>query len=341
MSSTTPSSGATQPRPVTFGIRVPNSGPFAEAANIEAVARQAERCGYSTLWVHDHIPWAKEMLTHFSTGSIEACKDQDPNFFETVTTMAYLAGICPTMDVGIAGLVLPLRDPRVLAKQLMTAQVLTGGRFITALAIGNIPNDFEVMQQPYNRRGKITDEFIEALTTAYKPGPSTFQGERLAFEGAEFYPKPADARFWIAGNSPPAYRRIAQYATGWLPGGLTPDDYRNGLALVDEALQAHGRTLAEIERGDELFFCLQEDNQEALDTAAASLAHRFGSFERGLERNIVGGPEEVLAKIEAFRQAGVTHFELRCVGHTLDSHLRMMELFQEAVAPKIQPFAAF
>src|SRR5262245_53369262 len=112
--------------PIGYGVRLPNSGPFATAPAMLAIARAAEQAGFATLCVHDDIPCASPMLTHVSTGSIEACDDQDPNFFETVTSVAYLAGLCPGIDVGIAGLVLPLRDPRVLAKQLMTMQVLSG-----------------------------------------------------------------------------------------------------------------------------------------------------------------------------------------------------------------------
>ncbi|HEX6569312.1 MAG TPA: LLM class flavin-dependent oxidoreductase, partial [Acidimicrobiales bacterium] len=183
------------PLAVTYGVRLPNSGPFATAAAIEATARQAERCGFGTVWVHDHIPWARGMVTHFSTGSIEACDGQDPNFFETVSSVAFVAGLCPGIDVGIAGLVLPLRDPRVLAKQLMTTQVLTGGRLVTALAIGNVPNDFEVMQVPFERRGRITDEFLDALRVIYDDDRSTYEGLDLRFADAEFFPKPAEPRF--------------------------------------------------------------------------------------------------------------------------------------------------
>jgi alkanesulfonate monooxygenase SsuD/methylene tetrahydromethanopterin reductase-like flavin-dependent oxidoreductase (luciferase family) len=327
--------------PVTFGVRLPNSGPFAEPSSILAVANAADALGFDALWVHDHIPWAKEMVTHFSTGSIEACEGQDPNFFETITTVTYLAGLFPNIDVGIAGLVLPLRDPRVLAKQLMTTQSLTGGRLITALAIGNIPNDFDVMQVPFKRRGRITDEHLAALATIYDDQRSGIAGDAVAFEHAEFFPKPADRRFWIAGNSPPAYRRIADHGTGWLPGGLSPTDYRRCLDEVAVALEARDRTVSDLHRGTELYLCIADTTEEAVAISARSLEHRFKSVEAGVDRNIIGSPADVLEKVEAFRQAGVTHFELRLVGHTLASHLEMLELFRRDVLPHAERAAAF
>lgn len=327
-----------EPRPpdpptLGYGVRLPNSGPFATAGAMVTMARAAERAGFDAVWVHDHIPWASPMLTHFSTGSIEACDDQDPNFFETVSSVAYLAGLCPGIDVGIAGLVLPLRDPRVLAKQLMTTQVLSGGRLITALAIGNIPNDFEVMQVRFERRGRITDDFLAALHAIYTDARSTYQGEGLEFHDAEFFPKPAAPRFWIAGNSPPAYRRIARWATGWLPGGLSPAGYRECLDELDTVMTASGRSVTELHRGVELYLCLAASQEGAVATAARSLEHRFTTVENGIERNIIGGADAVLAKIEAFRQAGVTHFELRMLGHTLEAHLDMLERFRDDVLP--------
>jgi alkanesulfonate monooxygenase SsuD/methylene tetrahydromethanopterin reductase-like flavin-dependent oxidoreductase (luciferase family) len=323
------------PQHVTFGVRVPNSGPLVGATNIKAVARAAGRLGFDAVWVHDHIPWASEMVTHFSTGSIEACDGQEPGFYETITTVAYLAGICPHLDVGIAGLVLPLRDPRVLAKQLMTTQVLTGGRMVTALAIGNIPNDFDVMEVPFKRRGAITDDVLGALRAIYDHPRSSYQGDRAAFTDAEFYPKPDDARFWIAGNSPPAHRRIAEHADGWLPGGLTTERYAEDLAAVAAVLDTHGRSVTDLHRGVELYLCLAERTDDARAIAARSLEHRFGTVDAGLERNLIGDPGEVLGRIEAFRQAGVTHFELRILGHTIEAHIDMLELFATAVRPHV------
>jgi alkanesulfonate monooxygenase SsuD/methylene tetrahydromethanopterin reductase-like flavin-dependent oxidoreductase (luciferase family) len=336
----TPDATSNDPAPIGYGVRLPNSGPLATAPAIVDIARAAEQARFDAIWVHDHIPWAAPMLTHFSTGSIEACDDQDPNFFETVTSVAYLAGLCPGIDVGIAGLVLPLRDPRVLAKQLMTAQALSGGRLITALAIGNIPNDFEVMQVRFDRRGRITDDFLRALHAIYTEDRSTYEGENLEFHDAEFFPKAADARFWIAGNSPPAYRRIARYATGWLPGGLSPARYRECLTELDGVMASRGRTAAELGRGVELYLCLAARHEDAVATAARSLEHRFSTVENGVERNIIGGGDAVLEKIEAYCQAGVTHFELRMLGHTVGSHLDMLELFRSDVMPHAAPRAA-
>ena len=141
----------------TVGVRLPNSGPFATSSDLLATADLAERLGYERVWVHDHVSWPRDKLTHFATGSLEACADQDPNFFESITTAALLAGRLRRAGIGIAGLVLPLRDPRVLAKQLATIDRLGGQRLLVAFGIGAIRGDFDVMGVPFERRGRITN----------------------------------------------------------------------------------------------------------------------------------------------------------------------------------------
>lgn len=318
------------PSAVTFGLRVPNSGPFAQSGNIHLLADLAGKSGFRALWAHDHIPWARERLTHFASGSVEACQGQDPNFFESLTTATYLAGVHQDLIVGLAGLVLPLRDPRVLARQLLTVQALTGGRLISALAIGNIPNDFDVMQVPYTRRGRITDEYLSALAEIFQSNPSSFQGEHVAFENAEFYPQ-VRQHIWIAGNSPPAYRRIARFGTGWLPGMRTPDEYRQDLSLVEEAVNLESRSVHEINRGVELFVCVRPTDAEAVEIANETLILRARSLERGLGSNLIGSPRTVYDHVKRFIDAGVTHFECRFIYHDLDAHLQMLQTFADQV----------
>ena len=83
----------------TLGVRLPNSGPFAEPSALLSTAEHAEALGYNRVWVHDHVSWPREKLTHFATGSVEACADQDPNFFESVSTSGLPLTAWPTVAV--------------------------------------------------------------------------------------------------------------------------------------------------------------------------------------------------------------------------------------------------
>ena len=182
--------------------------------------------GTTAYWVHDHVSWPRDKLTHFATGSLEACDDQDPNFFESISTAALLAGRLERIGIAIAGLVVPLRDPRILAKQLATIDRLGGSRLVVAFAIGAIRGDFEVMGVPFERRGKLSNEYLGALRAILDgEQPVSYAGENVAFEGGTFLPKPLDLGLWATGSSEPGLTRAARFADGWMTVYQSVDAY--------------------------------------------------------------------------------------------------------------------
>ena len=98
------------PQKIDFGIRVPVSGPPASIENIRLATERAESLGFDTVWVHDQLVWSKEQNSHHvSSGSVEAViPGKNPDFFESVTTLAYLAGITERIRLGVSVIVVPL-----------------------------------------------------------------------------------------------------------------------------------------------------------------------------------------------------------------------------------------
>jgi alkanesulfonate monooxygenase SsuD/methylene tetrahydromethanopterin reductase-like flavin-dependent oxidoreductase (luciferase family) len=287
-------------------------------------ADHAERLGYDRVWVHDHISWPKDNLTHFATGSLEACRDQDPNFFESVTTAGFLAGRLGRIGIGVAGLVLPLRDPRILGKQLATIDHLAGGRLVVALAIGAIRGDFEVMGVPFERRGKLSNDYLGALKAILGPQqPTSYDGEFLAFQDGTFLPRPTGLRVWVTGSSEPGLRRAAQFSDGWMTVYQSVDAYR---AFVEQLLgyaNELGRDAAAIETGYETYVCVADTTDEAIAISRRSLEGKFETLEAGLDVCIVGDPEMFLARLGEYAVAGAQHVELKFIAHDV-SQLRAM-----------------
>ena len=179
-----------------FGVRLPNSGPLATRKNILEVAANAEALGFHSVWVHDHVLWGTEQhQTHLSAGSAEALQDsQKPNFFESITTLSYVAAKTASVKLGIAVLVLPLRNPLVVGKQLANLDVLSEGRLIVGVAPGapkiTLP-EFEAIGVDYHQRGKITDEYIVALKKVWTENLPSFSGSFVNFREVQMFPKPA------------------------------------------------------------------------------------------------------------------------------------------------------
>jgi alkanesulfonate monooxygenase SsuD/methylene tetrahydromethanopterin reductase-like flavin-dependent oxidoreductase (luciferase family) len=315
-----------------FGVRLPTSGPFGSAENVARIAERAEALGYDSLWTNDHISWTSEMLTHFGAGSVEAVREgQDPNFYESLTTLAVLGGRHRRIALGIAGLVLPLRDPRVLAKQIATVADLVGpGRLIIAVAIGNIPNDFDVMGVPWQRRGRITTDHLAALRAIMDgPQPVSFESKTLAFQGGVFYPRPRGVRIWVTGGADAPIERIARYGDGWLTGNATPEEYATMLERIHATAREIGRNLTGFTAAYELFVSVAPSRDEAIEVVRKSLLRRYPTLERGLEACAVGTPSDVIDRLRRFADAGARSFELKFICRTVEQMEDMMVALAE------------
>ena len=302
----------------TWGVRLPNSGPFAEAPILLDLATLAESLGYDKVWVHDHISWPRDKLTHFATGSIEACTDQDPNFYESIATAAFLLGRLKQIEVGIAGLVLPLRDPRVLGKQLAAIDRLSDSRFTAAVGIGAIPGDFDVMGVPFQRRGAITNDVIAALRAVlYDPSPVDFDSDSLSFGGGTFFPRPNDLDLWVTGSSDAGLRRAVDFGDGWLTVYQSVDEFRALARRLAVLAEQSDRDPGEIEHAYETYVCVGSTTGEAASIAGLSLLNKFKSLDRGMAVCLIGDANEVLRRIAEYRDAGAHHIELKFIAHDI------------------------
>src|SRR5574341_2346163 len=218
---------------VTFGNRVPNSGPLTSPEAILRVAKESETLGFDSVWVHDHLTWTAEIhRTHISSGSDEALEThKDPDFFEAMTTLAYLAGIVRSARLGIACLVVPCRNPVYAAKQIASLDVLSGGRLDLGVGIGSPATihsrEYEILGVNRRLRGKICDDYIKAMKALWMTNPSTYEGRFIAFTDAEIFPKPLQKPhppIWVGGWTEAAMKRSAMLGDRWLPAWLTPQD---------------------------------------------------------------------------------------------------------------------
>ncbi len=326
-------SGDPTPEATLLGVRLPNSGPFADPQTLLDVAALVERLGYDRVWVHDHISWPRDKLTHFATGSLEACTDQDPNFFESVATAALLLGRLDRIGVGIAGLVLPLRDPRVLARQLTTIERLGGSRLIAALGIGAIRGDFETMGVPFERRGRISTDHLEAMRAILGPDqPVSFASESVSFEAGTFLPRPVRLPLWVTGSSDAGLRRAATLADGWLTVYASVEEYRDKAVKLREFADEAGRDPAALDTGYETYVCVAASHEEAVAIARRSLEGKFETLDRGLEVCIVGDTGEFLERVAAYSNAGAHHLELKFIAHDRSMLNEMIGRVAEAAA---------
>lgn len=319
-----------------YGVRLPNSGPFASAENVLRAGERAEALGFDSVWVHDHISWGRDKLTHFAAGSVEACAGKDPNFLESMTTAVALGSRLQRTKIGIAGMILPLRDPRILGKQIATTDQLIGpNRLTVAFGVGAMANDFAVMGVPMNRRGRIANDHIGALRAILGDAqPVDYESPSVAWSDGTFLPQPSGVALWVVGRSEAAQRRAATFGDGWLasPGkGGSLETFGASVRRLEAILEDQGRSRDTFTVGLEIFTSIAKSRQAAVASSQKSLVERFGSVEEGEAATLLGDAERIAEDLLAYHLVGARQVEFKFICHSMDEMFAMMEEMAEIV----------
>ena len=316
-----------------FGIAVPHSGPLAHVDNISRVAVLAEKLGFDSLLAHDHISYDTEWLGHRVSGLVDVGANVEPDFFEALTTLSFVAGITSRLRLSTNILVLPLREPRVLARQLITLQALSKGRLVLGVGIGDYRAEFSVMQIPYAEKTRIAEESLAVLSAVLPGGRSSYRGEHVEFDNGSFFPRVQPIPVLLGGGirrSPdtgilelyePVLERIAKWGHGWIPEGPAAL-VAEGRQRLSELARSHGRenVAYEIRVNSPLYL--------AEDETARRKTKRDGSNE------LIGSVSTVIERIQAFQCAGADAMNLRCWAENVDSLCEMLEQFATDVMPQ-------
>jgi alkanesulfonate monooxygenase SsuD/methylene tetrahydromethanopterin reductase-like flavin-dependent oxidoreductase (luciferase family) len=323
--------------PYRFGLALPTCGPFSQPEIIFDFADVAERLGFDDVWVNDHLNFDWHQRVVAPVGTIDTIEDEEPNFFESVTTAAAVLGRTRRIGVGMCGLVLPLRDPRWFAKQVTSLHELTGRRLTLGPGIGMIPRSFEIMQIPYERRGKLFDEYLAVLhALCFMEPPVSFAGPTINFERANFYPQAYGLRLLVAGEGERALERTAKWGHGWLTSYPELSAYAARVRTLRELAAARGRDPDEIDTVVLVFICLANTHERALEISGPSLATRLGSLEHAQNVSILGPATEAVDRLVALHRAGVRYVHLRPVTQDPAAWVEMVHQISADVLPAVR-----
>jgi alkanesulfonate monooxygenase SsuD/methylene tetrahydromethanopterin reductase-like flavin-dependent oxidoreductase (luciferase family) len=286
-----------------------------------------DRCGYDSLWVGDHISFPVPIL--------------DP-----LLQLAQAAVVSRRLMLGTSVLLLPLRHPTPVAKQVISLDHLTEGRLVLGVGVGGeFPKEYAACDVPYNERGARLGEGVTVLR-------KFFSGEAVSHSGKFFGPfedvpmrppprQPGGPPIWFAGRKEAALRRIGRLGDGYLAYVITPDMYRTALGTIAAAAEAAGRDLASFGTGHLLFTRLDKSYEDALDRATETLSVRYAmDFRKAAARYCaLGTPALVAEKIREFHAAGVRHVALDLLG-PYEQRNRQIEWFAADVAPLLADLTA-
>lgn len=231
-----------------IGVKLPNTGDAAPPSQVARRAGELERAGFDSLWVSDHVvlPAVIESFYPFAADGKATWSTATP-YLEALITLAAAAAVTERIRLGTAALVLPQRNPVLLAKQVASIDALSGGRVELGLGTGWLREEFAALDAPFEARGARMVEWIALLRDCWTGHPEPHAGSHYTLpEGTVVLPTPAHAiPLYVAGHSLAALGRAARIGDGWLAQqalpALDPDRLADEIASIRSAAAAAGR----------------------------------------------------------------------------------------------------
>ncbi|HLI79326.1 MAG TPA: LLM class F420-dependent oxidoreductase [Candidatus Binataceae bacterium] len=220
-------------------------------ALMKAYASNAERLGFSTLWVPEHVVLVDKYASKYPySGDGVLPARTDAPIADPFIALTAMAAVTEKIRLGTGICLVPEHNPVVLAKVVATLDWLSNGRVALGVGIGWLEEEFQALGIPWERRAARTRECIDAMRKLWGDPISAYSGEFVKFEGVRSNPKPAQGDkvpVLFGGESGPALRRVAEYGNGWYGFNLLPDEAAAKIRRIEELLKANHRKLSELE----------------------------------------------------------------------------------------------
>jgi len=174
-----------------FGLDVGIYGPLAEPETITTLARFAEEAGFESIWLADHVVFPASFDSRYpfsATGDFPA-PTSDP-LLEPIAAMGVLAGATKRLRIGTAVLIIPYRNPVLLARMLITIDQFSGGRVILGAGVGWLKEEFNLLGVDFHQRGAMAEEYTQAIIQLWTRENPEFEGKYVSFKDVAFEPKP-------------------------------------------------------------------------------------------------------------------------------------------------------
>jgi probable F420-dependent oxidoreductase len=278
-----------------------------------ALVQAMEETGYDSLWLSDSA----------GLGGLAP-----------LPALAAVAARTERVKLGTNVLVLPPRNPVLLARELATVDVISRGRLLPAGGLGiNIPAERAALGVPSSDRVARMEECIAILRALWTAdGPVDFEGRFTSLQGIELHPRPVKRNFelWLAGSAPAALRRTGRLADGWIGSFIAPHEFAALTDIIRTAAHQAGRTIDEDHYGTTLFACPSEPE---MHPEARQLLMRRP--ELAAEDHIAFGADALRLLLQRFIAEGGSKFVVVPIARDVPGFIA--ELRREAVAPVETP----
>lgn len=306
-----------------FGLDVGIYGPLATPETITSLAHFAEGAGFGSIWLADHVVFPANIASKypFSASGAFPAPTTDP-LLEPIAAMGVLAGATKRIRIGTAVLIIPYRNPVLLARMLITIDQFSGGRVILGAGVGWLEEEFEALDTAdFKLRGKVTDEYLDIFKALSAGGEVGFEGETYSFKPVHSVPgsvqKPHPP-ILIGGVSNPALRRVVERGDGWLATALGPPEMAERIRALKAIADKNGRAFQDIDLVYKIF----------LNPGAP----KPGPYGREIGS---GSAAQIRDDLKAILDAGFESIIIRYRGDSAAAQMQQMEIFAGDIAPKL------
>ncbi|MCO5329185.1 MAG: LLM class F420-dependent oxidoreductase [Ilumatobacteraceae bacterium] len=280
-----------------LGLMFANTVWGASAAGAVAIAEAAEAGGFESIWTVEHVvvPSGYESRYPYDPSGKMAGGAEEFDLPDPLIWLSYVAARTTTLKLGTGILILPQRNPLIVAKELASLDALSGGRMICGIGVGWLEEEFDALGVPFHDRGARCDDTVDVLRKAWTGQKVSHSSPYTTFTDCISLPRPANGTvpIVVGGDSPAAARRAGRLGDGYFPGNGAIDHLRGRLDIMRRAAEEAGRDPDAIE------ISAGAGGRSVDDIVARAEALR----EVGVTRLMLGlmPPDQVLATGEALR----------------------------------------
>jgi len=217
-----------------FGI---NFGACADPDVAARVAQAAEAAGLESLWTGEHVVLPDPQAP-------PSPSPPEVPFLDPAVALTWVAAVTKTIRLGTGIIILPQRNPVVLAKELASVDVVSKGRLIFGIGAGYLKPEFDAIGAPFDHKSARTIDFLDAMLALWTMPKPAYEGRFVRFAGVQAFPRPVQQPhpdIVMGGHAPEAFRRSVRHAQGWYGFALDPGATAAGLEGLRAAEREHGR----------------------------------------------------------------------------------------------------
>ncbi|MHB8617955.1 MAG: LLM class F420-dependent oxidoreductase [Chloroflexota bacterium] len=232
-----------------IGVRLPAAGTNATPANLVKVARWAQELGYHAGWVSDHIILPTQVDSWYPYASDHHWPHPaNSSWTDPLLALAWAGAVAPDIGLGTSVLVLPLRHPVALAKQVASLDRLSGGRVLLGVGAGWMKEEFDQLGVPFEGRGSWSAEMVRLMRRLWTGDIVDFDGKHWQVVSASMHPTPVRGAVPIlwGGHTEAAFRRIAGLGDGWHPTQISMGELIAGIVRLRELCEEQNRDPASL-----------------------------------------------------------------------------------------------